>query len=139
MVFTGFVLWFPTYFTRIMPGWIFEVSEVVHYYEAWLAFLAIVVWHFFYVLFGPEASPMNVTWMDGMTPVDHAMHKHGSLQPHQDIEYPKGEEKDPRRSTRRGREAARNSGYRIPPAPARAPSSMQRRTGASPYMPTGQM
>jgi cytochrome b subunit of formate dehydrogenase len=92
MVFTGFVLWFPTYFTRILPGWIFEVSEVVHYYEAWLAFLAIVVWHFFYVLFGPEASPMSVTWMDGMTTVDHALHKHGSLQPHQEIQYPEGDE-----------------------------------------------
>jgi cytochrome b subunit of formate dehydrogenase len=92
MVFTGFVLWFPTYFTRILPGWIFEVSEVVHYYEAWLAFLAIVVWHFFYVLFGPEASPMNVTWMDGKTTVEHAMHKHGALEPHQEIEYPEGQE-----------------------------------------------
>jgi cytochrome b subunit of formate dehydrogenase len=89
MVFTGFVLWFPIYFTRYFPGWIVEVSEVVHYYEAWLAFLSIVVWHFFYVIYGPEAAPMNVTWMDGMTTVEHALHRHGRLDEGERVEYPK--------------------------------------------------
>lgn len=88
MVFTGFVLWFPLYFTRYFPGWIVEVSEVVHYYEAWLAFLSIVVWHFFYVIYGPEAAPMNVTWMDGMTTVRHAIHRHGRLEEGEEIVYP---------------------------------------------------
>lgn len=93
MVFTGFVLWFPTFFTRYMPAWIFEVSEVVHYYEAWLAFLAIVVWHFFYVIYGPEASPLNLTWMDGMTTVDRAIHHHGHLEEGEEIVYPTSPEK----------------------------------------------
>ena len=31
---------------------------------------------------------MNVTWVDGMTTVDHALHKHGELEAHQKIEYP---------------------------------------------------
>ena len=92
MVFTGFVLWFPTFFTRYLPAWIFEVSEVVHYYEAWLAFLAIVVWHFYYVIYGPEAQPMNLTWMDGMTPVDRALHHHGHLEEGAEVKYPDGGE-----------------------------------------------
>lgn len=79
MALTGFVLWFPAWFTRMFPAWIFEVSEVIHYYEAWLAFLAIVVWHFFYVLFGPEATPMKLTWMDGLVPADEVVHRHGHL------------------------------------------------------------
>jgi cytochrome b subunit of formate dehydrogenase len=100
MVFTGFVLWFPIYFTRFFPGWIVEVSEVVHFYEAWLAFLAIIIWHFFYVIYGPEASPMNVTWVDGMTTVRHALHKHGRIDEDESIHYPEGEEpkKSPERS-----------------------------------------
>jgi len=90
MAFTGFVLWFPIRFTQYFPAWIVEVSEVVHFYEAWLAFLAIVVWHFFYVIYGPEASPMNVTWMDGMTTVHHAVRKHGQLEEDEEIHYPEG-------------------------------------------------
>ncbi len=88
MVFTGLVLWFPTIATRWFPGWIVEVSEVVHYFEAWLAFLAIVVWHFFYVIFHPESHPMNLTWLDGKTTVEHALHKHGKLPEGEEIEYP---------------------------------------------------
>lgn len=90
MVFTGFVLWFPTQFTRWFPGWIVEVSEVVHLYEAWLAFLAILIWHFFYVIFHPESHPLNLTWMDGKITVDHAMHKHGRLEEGAEIEMPEG-------------------------------------------------
>ncbi len=88
MVFTGFVLWFPTFFTRFMPAWIFEVSEVVHYYEAWLAFLAILVWHFFFVILHPESAPLNLTFLDGKTTVEHAIHRHGHLEEDQEIEYP---------------------------------------------------
>ncbi len=89
MVFTGFVLWFPTFFTRFMPAWIFEVSEVVHYYEAWLAFLAIVVWHFFFVIFHPDSAPLNLTLLDGKTTVEQALHRHGHLGEGHEIEYPK--------------------------------------------------
>lgn len=81
MALTGFVLWFPNWFMSFLPAWVFEVSEVIHYYEAWLAFLAIVVWHFFYVLGGPGASPMKLTWMDGLTPVEEALERHGHI-PH---------------------------------------------------------
>ncbi|MDM7917260.1 MAG: cytochrome c3 family protein [Candidatus Eisenbacteria bacterium] len=96
MVFTGFVLWFPTFFTRYLPGWIFEVSEVVHYYEAWLAFLAILVWHFFYVIFHPEVQPLNLAFLDGKTPVEHAIHKHGTLAEAGAIEFPPAAAAEPR-------------------------------------------
>ena len=65
MALTGLVLWFPGVLTRWAPGWLVEVSEVVHFYEAWLAFLAIVVWHFFFVIFHPEEYPLNLTFMTG--------------------------------------------------------------------------
>jgi len=68
MAFTGFALWFPTVATSWMPSWIVRVSEVVHFYEAILAVSAIVIWHFFYVLFMPSEYPMSTVWLNGRMP-----------------------------------------------------------------------
>lgn len=66
MVVTGFVLWYPTEAVRIWPSWwLVPAAQTIHYYEAWLATLAIVVWHFFFVIFHPDAYPMNWTWITG--------------------------------------------------------------------------
>jgi cytochrome b subunit of formate dehydrogenase len=65
MAATGFVLWFPTFFTGFMPAWIVKIAETIHYYEAWLATLAIGVFHFFFVIFHPEQYPMSFAWLTG--------------------------------------------------------------------------
>jgi formate dehydrogenase gamma subunit len=66
MVVTGFVLWFPTEAVRLWPAWwLVPAAQTIHYYEAWLATLAIIVWHFFFVIFHPDAYPMNWTWVTG--------------------------------------------------------------------------
>lgn len=44
-------------------GW--DIARTVHYYEAWLAFLAIVVWHFYFVIFNPDVYPMSLAWWKG--------------------------------------------------------------------------
>jgi hypothetical protein len=49
----------------------------VHFYEAILATLAIVVWHFYQVFFDPDVYPMNWAWWDGKMPVEHYRHEHG--------------------------------------------------------------
>lgn len=72
MAATGLVLWYPANVTRWAPGWVVEVSEVVHFYEAWLAFLAIMVWHFFFVVFHPEEFPLNTTVSSGKVPREKA-------------------------------------------------------------------
>ena len=74
------ILWFPTIASKYLPGWSFSVAEVIHYYEAWLAFLAILVWHFFFVIFHPEVYPINLTFLRGKTTVEHAVHRHGSVE-----------------------------------------------------------
>ncbi|MGB5107426.1 MAG: cytochrome b/b6 domain-containing protein [Candidatus Zixiibacteriota bacterium] len=76
MVLTGFVLWFPTFFTGFMPAWIVKVSETIHYYEAWLATLAIAVFHFFFVIFHPEQYPMSFAWITGRVTVESVKHHH---------------------------------------------------------------
>ena len=65
MAFTGFVLWFPTSFTAFLPAWIIIAAETIHLYEAWLASLAIAVFHFFFVIGHPEQYPMSFTWLTG--------------------------------------------------------------------------
>jgi hypothetical protein len=49
----------------------------VHFYEAILATLAIVVWHFYQVFFDPDVYPMNWAWWDGKMPVEHYRKEHG--------------------------------------------------------------
>lgn len=65
MTITGFVMWFDNTFIGLFTklGW--DVARLIHYYEAWLAFLAIVVWHIYYVIFNPDSYPMNLAWIKG--------------------------------------------------------------------------
>jgi cytochrome b subunit of formate dehydrogenase/nitrate/TMAO reductase-like tetraheme cytochrome c subunit len=76
MALTGFVLWFPEFFMRFLPSWMFEVSEIIHYFEAWLATLAIIVWHWFFVIYHPEKYPMSITWMNGRITEEELKHHH---------------------------------------------------------------
>lgn len=65
MTATGIIMWFDNTFMGILTklGW--DIARTVHYYEAWLAFLAIVVWHFYFIIFNPDAYPMNLAWWKG--------------------------------------------------------------------------
>ncbi len=65
MAVTGAVLWFPALAVKLVPAWVVTASQTIHFYEAWLAALAIVVWHFFFVLFHPDVYPMSWTWLSG--------------------------------------------------------------------------
>jgi formate dehydrogenase gamma subunit len=76
MILTGFVLWFPTESARLLPFWAIPASQTIHYYEAWLATLAILVWHFFFVIFHPEEYPMSWTWITGKMSEDSVKRHH---------------------------------------------------------------
>ena len=65
MIVTGIPLWFETFFLGFMPKWLLDVAKAVHYYEAWLATLAILVWHFFFMFIHPESYPINFTVLTG--------------------------------------------------------------------------
>jgi cytochrome b subunit of formate dehydrogenase len=62
---TGAILWFENasmgYFSKLG----FDVARTVHFYEAVLATLAIIVWHFYFVIFNPDVYPMNLAWLTG--------------------------------------------------------------------------
>ena len=52
-------------------------TQTIHYYEAWLATLAILVWHFFFVILHPEEYPMSWTWLTGRMTREAAKENHG--------------------------------------------------------------
>jgi formate dehydrogenase gamma subunit len=76
MALTGAILWFPTFFTGWLPAWTVKIAETIHLYEAWLATLAIAVFHFFFVIFHPDQYPMSLTWITGQMTVDACKHHH---------------------------------------------------------------
>jgi formate dehydrogenase gamma subunit len=62
---TGPAVWFKMDVTRFLPRWLVDVALTIHYYEAVLACLAIVVWHFYHVIFDPDVYPLNLACWDG--------------------------------------------------------------------------
>lgn len=62
---TGAVLWFDNTSMGLFTKLGFDISRTIHFYEAILATLAIVVWHFYFVLFNPDIYPMNLAWLTG--------------------------------------------------------------------------
>jgi len=73
---TGFMLWFENLTLRFLAKWILDLATLVHYYEAWLATLAILVWHFYAVIFNPDVYPMNWTWLTGKISEESLRHEH---------------------------------------------------------------
>jgi formate dehydrogenase gamma subunit len=78
MTVTGLLLWFDNYFVQRwhLPKGILDVALVIHYYEAWLAFLAILVWHIYGTVFSPSVYPLNPAWWSGRMPQAMYAHEH---------------------------------------------------------------
>ena len=74
---TGIMLWAKVWVGNLTARWWVDVATSIHFYEAILATLAIVVWHFYQVFFDPDVYPMNWAWWDGKMPVEHYRHEHG--------------------------------------------------------------
>ena len=73
---TGIMMWAKVWVGNLLARWWVDVATSIHYYEAILATLAIVVWHFYQVFFDPDVYPMNWVWLDGKMPVEHYRHEH---------------------------------------------------------------
>jgi cytochrome b subunit of formate dehydrogenase len=67
MALTGVMLWANTLMLRWLPKSWLDVATSVHFYEAVLASLAILVWHFYSVIFDPEVYPMDTAWLTGVS------------------------------------------------------------------------
>jgi formate dehydrogenase gamma subunit len=68
MVVTGGLLWATNFSLHYLPKLFLDIATSVHWYEAVLATLAILVWHFYSVLFDPDIYPMDTAWLTGKSP-----------------------------------------------------------------------
>ncbi len=100
---TGLILWFPEFFTHIIPGWFVNVATIIHSDEALLAVGFIFTIHFFNTHFRPDKFPMDPVIFTGRMTVDElkydkpaeyeALVESGSLEEHLVKPFPKRAEK----------------------------------------------
>ncbi len=76
MAVTGIMMWAKVWVGNLLARWWVDVATSIHFYEAILATLAILVWHFYQVFFDPDVYPMNWAWWDGKMGVEHYRHEH---------------------------------------------------------------
>jgi formate dehydrogenase gamma subunit len=81
---TGLAIWFKINVTQFLPRWVVAVATTIHYYEAVLACLAIIVWHFYHVIFDPEVYPLNTACIDGRISEEFQEHEH-PMQPENEV------------------------------------------------------
>jgi len=74
MALTGFLLWFHDFTLRHFPTWVSDAATALHYYEAILATLSILIWHLYFVVFDPDVYPMDRAWLTGRASATHLRH-----------------------------------------------------------------
>ena len=62
---SGTVLWFPEFYTKLVPGWFINVAQIIHSDEALLAVGFIFTIHFFNTHLRPESFPMDTVIFTG--------------------------------------------------------------------------
>ena len=65
MVVTGLALWFEVPFLNRFPAWGLQLATVIHWFEALLATLFILVWHFYWTMLNPDVFPMSRAMTSG--------------------------------------------------------------------------
>lgn len=73
---TGLMIWFKIGVFGFLPRWWIDIALAVHFYEAVLATLAIIVWHFYQVIFDPDVYPVNFAFIDGRVSEDSYKEEH---------------------------------------------------------------
>lgn len=64
---TGLVLWYPEFFTRMVPGFFINLAQVLHFYEALLAVAIKFVIHIGMAHLRPSVYPADMSIFTGRT------------------------------------------------------------------------
>jgi formate dehydrogenase gamma subunit len=82
MAITGVLLWLNDWILAHLPhpASILAIGTAIHFYEAILATAAIVIWHFYAVLFDADIYPVKWTFLTGRAP-EHELRELGDENP----------------------------------------------------------
>jgi cytochrome b subunit of formate dehydrogenase len=72
MAATGLLLWANNLAMKLFPKIVLDVATSIHFYEAVLAACAILIWHFYSVIFDPEVYPLDTAFLTGYRAGRHA-------------------------------------------------------------------
>jgi len=94
MAVTGILLWAHNFVLEYLSKVWLDIATAVHYYEAILATLAIVIWHFYAVIFDPDVYPLKWTFVGGRAP-EHEVREEEEEDAPQAAPEPKAASKNP--------------------------------------------
>jgi cytochrome b subunit of formate dehydrogenase len=92
MIATGLILWAKNWSTGFLPSWGWPAAEIIHFYEAVLAFTTIIIWHLYTVFSHTDKPPYNPTWLTGGMTKESLEHHHPKAL--EDIEKEKRREEE---------------------------------------------
>jgi cytochrome b subunit of formate dehydrogenase len=73
---TGLMLLYPIEVASLLPAQLIPVAKAAHSNEGLLAFLTIVTWHVYSVIFAPEVFPLDTTIFTGKISMERMHHEH---------------------------------------------------------------
>jgi len=75
LIASGLILWFPTFFTRFLPGGLVPAAKLAHSSEALVSAIFVILWHFFHV----HLERLNLSIFTGRLN-EHDMRRHHALE-----------------------------------------------------------
>lgn len=67
---SGLVLWFPGFWSQVIPGIGFNLASIIHGDEALLAISFVFIVHFFHTHMRPESFPIDISIFTGTVPLE---------------------------------------------------------------------
>ncbi len=76
MIVTGFILYFPTFWTGFLSGEVIPAANVAHSSEGLLAFLVVIIWHIYNAHLNPDVFPFDSSIFTGRISEERMLQEH---------------------------------------------------------------